>query len=362
MIICGVDIGGSKIACASFRFQNGALQTLGATKRVETQGTLGANPKGANASLAKEVLGLIVDQLSALDPGDRALLKGVGIGCCGIIDQSSGILRYANKLTGVRDLPFARYIGDRLRQFQPLKDLHVAVENDANAAGLGEALHGSGAGLRDVVYLTISTGVGGVLVIDGKLQRGTSGKAGEFGSLYLGSEVNPADPKQAVWSKLVGGKSVAERVVAQVQEGKFVRIAKVVQDHPTKVDMRLLAECARSGDFECQSLFQEIGHVIGIGIANLVDLYDPDCVIIGGGMVKAFDLWSPSMFESLFCRKPALRSGMIRTARLGDMVGTIGAAAVCSAELFAFGDNERNARNKEIAEVQSSSTPRKLFA
>lgn len=331
--ICGVDIGGTKIACGLLFTEHGLLVNQGKPERIRTSEALAIDKKRPNAALATAVIELIMRQISALKRSERVLLKGIGVGCCGIIDQPAGILRQANKLPDVRDLPFGPLLRHRLGQIEELNQIYVTIENDANAAGMAEALYGSGRGYREVVYMTISTGIGGVLVSNGQLQRGATGKAGEFGSLYLGSDLDPAEPKRAVWSRLAGGKAIAESVLASVKTGKFQLLRRVAEEHPDKLDVRLLAHCARSGDSDCRILFEKTGSIIGLGIANLIDLYDPDCIVIGGGMVKAFDLWSPAMFASLFSRKPSLRPGMIRTARLGDMVGLIGAAAVCLSEL-----------------------------
>jgi glucokinase len=240
-----------------------------------------------------------------------AEIAAVGIGCGGPLDASRGVLIAPPHLPGWRDVPVTA-LAERAY------GLPVALENDATAAAAGEHRWGAGAGTRNMIYLTISTGVGGGIVIDGRLYRGASGNGGELGHVTIdcdGRRCNGCGRKGCL-EAYVSGTSIAER--AQEAGMGDVTAAQV-------------SAAARAGDPVATEVWDATVDALACGLTSIVNLFEPELVVLGGGVVSGTgeQLLGPVRErvrnESM---KPAGEAAQIVQSALGDHVGVVGAAAI----------------------------------
>lgn len=243
--------------------------------------------------------------------GQGGPLAAVGLGVPGFIHRDRGLVVGSPNFPDWRNVPIRRLLQRGLT-------VPLILENDANAAALGEAWLGAGRGGRGVmVMLTLGTGVGGGLVIDGSVLRGRDGMAGEIGH----QTVDPDGP--------VCGCGNAGCVEAYASAtGLTANYHRRTGRDPAALSGALLARRAREGDAEARAIFGEMGWALGILCANLINLLNPTLIVVGGGLSGAWPLFRPAMSKEIARRaiRPAARGVTIRRARLGSAAGMIGAA------------------------------------
>jgi glucokinase len=204
------------------------------------------------------------------------------------------------------------------------------VENDANAAALGEAWVGAGRGVRDLVYITVSTGIGGGLILGGRLYRGANGTAGEIGHTII----DPEGPRchcgnRGCLEVLASGTAIAAEAREGVARGERTSLQRLA-GRPESLTAAEVAEAARRGDAFAAGIYRRAGSRIGLVLSNLLTLVNPALIVIGGGVSKTGDLLFGPIREVLAARRypaPALGARVV-PAGLGDDAGIIGAAAL----------------------------------
>jgi glucokinase len=318
--LVGIDLGGTKILTARCTLQGAIV----AQKRVPTEAAMG--PKAILRRIVKTVL----DVTAGCDP---AGLRGVGVGAPGGVDINTGVLAYAPNLPGWHNVPLRDILSSWLREAfgHPVR---VAVGNDANAAALGEYRFGAGAarpGLRHMVYLTVSTGIGGGIISDGRLLQGRQGMAGEVGHMTI--DVHGPRCKCGnigCLEILAAGPAIARAGQELVATGRAPLLSQLVGGEPERVTAPLVQEAAQAGDPDACALMAQIGRYVGVGVINLIHLFNPEVVCIGGGVAKA----GPLLFAPLIATVdelalPSMRAGVaIVPPLLGDQIGVQGAAAL----------------------------------
>lgn len=262
----GVDIGGTKIAA-------GIVTPDGTVLHAATAPT----PQRQD-HLVEHILAVIKD-LRDRYPGVAA----VGVGAAGMVDWPSGRIRWAPN-NSYSDLPLQQLLAGG-------SGLPTAVENDANAAAWAEAAVGAGAGLSNLIALTIGTGIGAGIILNGELQRGGTGIAGEAGHII----VNPGGGEpcgcgavgclEAMASGTALGRS-GRRAADADPAGRLAQLVGTA----AKVTGETVYQAAVEGDPTARKLFDELGYWLGVGIASLVNVFDPQVVILGGGLVTTGDL------------------------------------------------------------------------
>jgi glucokinase len=295
----GIDVGGTKFVAGLLDAAGGVLDR----RRVAT-------PRGDADAL--------LDRLSELA---RALGPGlpVGVGIAGIVDRS-GSVRYGPNL-GITDLPVASLLAERL-------GVRVAVGNDASVALHGEQRAGAGAGVDDVVMLTLGTGVGGGLMLGGRLVEGAHGLGGELGHVIVhdGGRLCPCGNAGCL-EAYASGTAIAARAHDRLATGA---VESVLLERPLdEVDGKLVTAAALGGDAFAVEVLAEAGHWLGVGIASLVNAFDPELVLVGGGAgIHAAELVLPAARRVVAERvmgaahRPPVR---IELAALGDDAGMVGA-------------------------------------
>ncbi|MBM3215673.1 ROK family protein [Candidatus Poribacteria bacterium] len=308
-----VDLGGTYIK-AGLVAQDG---TMTHTRQVRTSADAGGAVVGSQIA---EVARAIFAE-SAL----RRDIVGIGLGSPGLISADTGVIHFSPNFEGWTDIPLADYVKAELRE---LSSLPVFLENDVNAMTLGELTFGAGKGCRYLVGMTLGTGVGGGVVIDGKVYHGKTNMAGEIGHMTV-----LPDGRQCgcgnfgCLEAMVGTAGLIERTRAKMSAGARSRLLANIDD----LTPRMIADAAKEGDGVALDIFAETGRYIGIILGSIANLLNPEMAVIGGGISAAGE-------EILFrhIRDEARRRAMdtpadtmrIVPAALGNDAGMAGAATL----------------------------------
>lgn len=254
----------------------------------------------------------------------REPARGVGIAFGGMVDPERQVALVSPNFPGWENVPLPRLLREAT-------GLPVAMDNDANAGALGEAWVGGGAGVSDFVYMTVSTGVGGALVLGGRLYRGREGLAGEIGHMTLLPDGPPCGcGKKGCLEALVSGPAIAreaERRLAGWSAGGLLQSLARSRGGLTGYEVH---EAARQSDPIALSTLVAAGTYLGIGIANIANLLNPGCFILGGGVVGSWEFIYPALqqaFQEHAVRDLGQRTPVKAAAAHAD-AALVGAAAV----------------------------------
>jgi glucokinase len=310
--IIGVDIGGTFIKAAALDRHGHIVSTAKRDARAMegVAATMGEVVEAARAVMA--------------DAGaDTGQVCGVGMGVPGRHRSDQGICVYSPNFAGWSNVQVVAPVEEAL-------GLATYMRNDVKTAALGEHRFGAGRGYRFVVMITLGTGIGGAAIIDGQLRLGSSEGFAEVGHMC----VDPNGPRcgcgsHGCWEAFAGRDGVIDRGLRAVQSGRETKLADAAAS-PEGLTPRAIAEAAGSGDQVAQEVLAEIGFYLGVGIANLVQLYDPEIVIVGGGIAGAGEWLFGPMRRT--CRARArmvtFDPKRIVAAELGDDAGVIGASVL----------------------------------
>jgi len=316
-LIAGVDLGGTKILTLVVgRDLKIAGSDLRATDAAE----------GLQAVLAR-----ITASVRVASRGRP--LAAIGISTPGPCDPERGVVTSPPNLPGWSDVPLAQLVSAGM-------GLPAWIENDANAAAIAEHGLGAGRGSRHMVLVILGTGIGGGLILDGRLFRGASGAAGEIGHMQLG----PNGPRcgcgrHGCLEALASGRALRDRaaeIVAGEPGGILARIARDEGERPTAES---LGQAAAAGDVSAQQAIATAGRYLGAGITNLVDVFDPEVIVIGGSLRKLGPPYLDTAREIVRAEAfpQSYRDVRIVEAELGDEAGAFGAALVALERLDAAG-------------------------
>jgi glucokinase len=306
----GLDVGGTKIA-------GGVVTGSG---RVLHRTRVPTPPDDEAATLA--ALFAVVDDLLARHPG----VEAIGLGAAGLVEWPGGIARWAPHNT-YRRMELRRLLHERT-------GLPTSVDNDANAAAWAEARFGAGAAGGDLVLVTVGTGIGGGLVLDGHIHHGQHGFAGELGHMI----VDPDGDRCAC-----GNRGCLEAMASGSTLGRLGREAAAADPGgrlaalaggPDLVTGEVVFAAAAEGDKPALALFERVGHWLGVGIASLVTIFDPDLVVVGGGVAATGELLlapARASFERYVHARDHRDLPPVVPARLGADAGLVGAATLALA-------------------------------
>lgn len=214
-------------------------------------------------------------------------LLGIAIGVPGLVEQATGTLLFAPNLKW-QDVP-VRAILERAFPGVP-----VFVDNEANMAALGEHLFGAARGYNEVLYISAGVGVGGAVVRNGQLMRGTTGFAAEFGHMTLDPDGLPCNcGNRGCWETLVSQSAVFRLVRKAIESGQASRLVPMTGGNLDRLSIPLVVEAATGGDAVARDAFESIGRYLGIGIASLINAFNPDLIVLGGILSLAGDLLLP---------------------------------------------------------------------
>ncbi|MEI8189941.1 MAG: ROK family protein [candidate division NC10 bacterium] len=312
MSVLAVDIGGTKLA-AGVVDADGKMLERG---EVPTRAHEGLEP------VLERIVRLGRDLL-ARAAAQKEPVQRIGIGCAGPVDLKAGKVFNPPNLPGWSEVSLVRHIESAL-------GLPAVLENDANAAALGEFRYGAGRGARSLVYFTVSTGIGGGIILDGKVWHGLKDAAGEVGHMT----VCPDGPvcgcgNRGCLEAMASGPSIARRAREAVAAGRPTRLREVAV--VTSADVVRLAQ---EGDAVAREVWDAAVNYLGIGVAAVITILAPERVVLGGGVTRAGDF----LFEPLRAevrrrvKLVPVESVRILPAALGPDVGILGAAAVAMGE------------------------------
>ena len=320
--VVAVDLGGTKITAAVITRKGEMLSRI------------------YRLTLAREgpqkVINHMVDavKLSVRKAGlELSAIGGVGVAAAAIIDISRGLVTEAPNLPRWHHIPLRERLAESLGK-------PVFLLNDASAAALGEYRMGAGRGLDNLIYITVSTGIGGGLIINGQLYNGTDGCAAEIGHMIVLID-GPACKcgQRGCLEAMASGTAIARMAQQRLAAGGKSRLAELARGKIEDVTAELVTVAARRKDGLALSVIDEAAGYLGIGLANLVNIINPQMIIIGGGVSKmGAMLFSParkSMKEHAF-KLPARTVRVVRP-RLGMDAGLMGAAIFTQEKLVAKG-------------------------
>ena len=313
--VLGVDIGGTKIAV-------GIVDRAG---KILAQGRTPMVANGTPGAALDAVVCAIDSMLST-----SGQIEGIGICAPGPLDPKSGIVLNPPNLPCWRNFPLAEKVRARY-------NVPVRVDNDANAAALAETLWGAAQGLHYVFYATIGTGIGTGIVFDGVIYHGKTGSAGEGGHVsidYRGPVCGCG--KRGCIEILAAGPAIGARardkISAEPSRGKT--ILDLAQGTISAVTSQHVREAFESGDPLAREVLKETVHLLTIWLGNIVDLLDPDVIVVGGGVAAMLR----SFFEEIkcglpdWCVNPRASEIPLLMAHYGADAGITGGAALCSGE------------------------------
>lgn len=302
----GVDVGGSK--CLGV--------VLGDAAQVIAEHRL-ATPRRGGELL--DAVGRLITGLATR----AGSVGGIGIGVPGLVDQR-GVLRFAPNLPGVTELPVGPAMSQR---FGPVP---VRVENDASCAGWAESQMGAASGGRNVLLATLGTGIGGGLVVDGRLVRGANGFAGEIGHMVI-DPAGPACPcgQRGCWERFASGSGLARLGREAVEPGGASRILDLAGGDVGAIRAEHVTQAAAAGDMAARRLVERFARWLALGLANLANVLDPERIVLGGGMITSEEVIlapTAAAFHRLVEGAEHRPRIPIVAAVLGERAGAIGAA------------------------------------
>jgi len=312
--VVGVDLGGTKINAGAMPVDGSAVIAQRSEPTLASEGA-----DGVTARIAAAIESVIVDTMQQTGC-TRDDFAGIGIGAPGPLDREKGLVIVAPNL-GWHDYP----LRDKLEQ---ATGLPVSLDNDANCATVGEWWIGAAKGGRNVVGMTIGTGIGGGLILDGKLYHGSSDVAGEVGH----TTIDPTGRRcgcgnYGCLEAYASGPAIAVRAREALEGGEASALTVMAGGDVSKITAQTVYEAAKTGDRIASEVVRETARFIGTGIANLLNVFNPDVVVLAGGVAQAGeDLFTPLRAEvKRRAFKPAVDACRIVPGALGGNAGLIGA-------------------------------------
>ena len=315
-LIVGIDVGGTKVAGGLVNLRGRLVRSLVVPTRAE---------EGFETSF-QQILS-VIEQLIE-HAGGKQNIAGIGICAPGPLNPRTGLVINPPNLPGWRNIQLARRVEKKF-------GLQAKVENDANAAGLAEVLFGAAVGYRDIFYVTVSTGIGTGIIINKKIYHGKNGVAGEGGhvSIDYRSPYRCGCGTLGCIEALAAGPAMARRARVRLEQEHTAPslLRELTQGHLSRITPKMIEEAARTGDPIAREILDETGFYLGVWLAGMITLFDPEAIVIGGGVAKIgkplFDKIRETIphytINRLFARKTPLLP-----AKLQTNVGVFGASSL----------------------------------
>ena len=314
----GIDLGGSKILTAIVDPQGGMLSSdesiTPATKEREA------------------IIQSILDSAHHALRGAKVTMSEIftiGVGAAGISNPEAGVLFSSPNLPGLRNVLLRDIMQEKLGK-------KTFLINDADAAALGEFYFGAAKGMSDFIYITLSTGIGGGIFIDGKIHTGAIGAAGEVGHMTIddnGPVCNCGN--RGCWEMLASGTALTREARKRLEKGVRTSILEHAGGDIEKVTPEAIYSAAQQGDSLAKELIARTGYYVGVGLANLINIFNPGLIVIGGGLSNIGDMLLKPAFKVAGERafREAFQAVRFVSAGLGRNSGVLGAAAFALQEM-----------------------------
>lgn len=327
-LVIGVDVGGTKVA-AGLVDESGEILCHNRNPMVSK-----SDAATALAAVIKAIE-TVSDQAVRV-AGAHNLIRAIGICSPGPLDPKTGVVINPPNLPCWRNFPLAAEVAQIFR-------VRVKLDNDANAAGLAETLWGAGRGYRNVFYATLGTGIGTAIVFDGQIYHGRTGAAAEGGHMtidYKGPRCGCGKP--GCIEVLASGPAIARRARAKLESGRASSLLDLAGGNLDGITSEMVGQAAAAGDPAASETLQETVELLSFWFGNIVDLLEPDVMIVGGGVASMIEPFFGQIRDRLpaCCVNQRCREIPLIPARYGEDAGIAGGAALCF-------DVDR--RNKDLA-------------
>lgn len=309
--LCGIDLGGTKINTV-------IITNKGEMVSSYTLPTLAHEGPEKVIQRMKETVYKVLED-AKLDVSD---LEGIGVASPGPLDAKKGIVLNPPNLPGWIDITLAKILEDEFK-------IPVKLQNDANCAALAEYYFGAGNRTKNFVYITISTGIGGGAIIDGKLYDGANSNAAEFGHASINFDGEKCQcGSYGCFEMYASGTALANFAAKEIEKGRESVIKDIAKDG--KITAKDVFEAYKMGDNLAKELIEREAFYLGVGIANIIMNYNPEVIALGGGVANGFDILYPIMIKTVEerCYKASFEGCKIVKAKLGQNSGAIGAAVL----------------------------------
>ena len=306
----GIDVGGTNVKIALVDDRGKIIYSNSVPTRAEMGYEYTVNNiKQAIYDLMKET------KLTTKD------IEGIGFGFPGQVDYKAGIVRNAPNIPGWVEVPIAKLIEDEFK-------IPTRVDNDVRCAALGELNYGAGKGCENLICITVGTGIGSGLIINGKLVRGATNAAGEICHIKLQIHYGPicGCGDTGCLEAFASGPSIVAMAEDYIRGGKSTKFREMASGG--EISPYIVCEAAKAGDPVAKRIFTIMGEYIGIGLASVVNLLNPEKIIVGGGVADAGDLLLDPLRETLKKRAMKIAGAAVEVvpAQLGNTAGVIGAS------------------------------------
>lgn len=304
----GIDLGGTNVRAAVIERAEGRALALA------SQPTLAQEGPERGIRRIEDLIERVMDEAGC----PAGTLAGIGIGATGPLDVKHGLIASPWNMPGWREVPIVRLLAERF-------GLPALLDNDCNVAALGEHWLGAGRGCEDMIYLTVSTGIGAGIILGNRLHRGYNANAGEVGAMTIAPGGAMLEDLDGAWEALASGPAIAR----MGREAGDAGLLSAASGDPAKITAPLIAQMAMEGNPVAQRLMDEVAYTLGVGIANLLVILAPQIVVMGGGVMESWDVLQPRMSQVVRARTrllPGLDEVPIVRAELGDRAGMFGAA------------------------------------
>lgn len=316
----GIDLGGTKVLASLVDVTSGEV-VASVRKRTKAE-------KGQDF-ISKRTVELAQEVLSEAELTDGADIVAIGVGAAGQIDRQAGIILDAPNL-GVRNLNLGELLGQQFGK-------PVAVGNDVEVATIGELYYGSGQGYKNFVCVFVGTGIGGGIVQNGQMYTGLTGTAGEIGHMPIdaGGRLCGCGNRGCL-EAYASRTAITKAIMAEIHHGRKSILADeaALQMKQGEAIIRsgLLANAIRQNDALTIEIVTEAADYLGYGLGAVINFYNPECIILGGGVIEAIDLLferASSRALTIALSQPASQTKIVR-AKLGDFSGVVGAARLAA--------------------------------
>lgn len=319
--IVGVDLGGTNIAA-------GVMPTDG-TREIAMRSIPTLAQGGADAVVGRiaSLVELVIAEARKDTGASREDFLGVGIGSPGPLDRARGVVIVTPNL-GWRDFPLRDAVAERV-------GLPATLDNDANCATLGEWWCGAARGGRNVIGMTIGTGIGGGLILDGKLYHGASDAAGEIGHTTIDSNGRRCKcGNYGCLEAYTSGPAIAERARETLVGNEPSMLNAMVDGDLSLITAQTVFDASKQGDAVALEVVRDTAHFLGVGVSNLINIFNPDIFVIAGGVTQAGDLLFDPLRAEVRRRafKPAVDACRIVPGALPLTAGVVGAIATFKAQ------------------------------
>lgn len=311
-VFAGIDLGGTKILVLVADERGNVL----ADARLPTEAKSGVDG----------VIGRMVE--ATRDAAAEARLempsfRAVGVSAPGPIDAAEGVITDPPNLPGWHNVPLARILRERLGR-------PVVLENDANCQGVAEHQFGAGRGYRHMIFLTVSTGIGGGIIIDNRLYTGASGAAGELGHIAVATDGPTCGAGHVgCLEAFASGAAVARQAQELIDAGQLPRTARIAEHNPP-LDVEDVYRASQEGEAEAGAIIERAGRYLGIGLASLMNAFNPEAIVLGGGMMNMGEAITQPALEMARQRAfpQAFADAQVVEGSLGERAAALGAIAV----------------------------------